>query len=663
DVDGDGDLDHLVSDPHVGWRRNDGTSFSAHITIDATITAGPVQFADLNGDGLKDLIAADLNGLSAKWYRNMGANAFAAQAAFNTGLSNAVQIHPYDLDGDGDIDLVINGIFNDIGVFLNAGNGSFGTVQGLNTWNFTSTMHVFDVDGDGDLDILNGNYTQFRWSPNDGLGQFGTVQPLQPNEPYSTQLKHSILADMDGDGLTDIVYSEDQETQLEWLPNRINTFFRITGRLFYDLDEDGIRDPEDPPVPWAHVEADPAPNFPFSSNNGSFLAYVDSGTFTVRPIIDTDLWYITSDSLQYTVTLNAQNPVSNGNDFGIFVDQEASDLHLALPNPVGLCADTVPHWIAVVNQGNLVESGILALDHDTLFTVLDAYPPPDSLVGNTYYWHYTDLGYYEQGSFHLTVVRPDAGHLGDSTHFTLRAIQFDPVVPGLILDTITVSRHGVVTCSYDPNDKQVDPVGYGASGALDLDTDHLDYTIRFQNTGNAPAVSVTLRDTLPPEADLDRLSLLAYSFLPTDLRVDSGNVLVIRLQNILLPDSASDPLGSQGFVSFRTGLVPGLPHGTEISNTAGIYFDLNPPIITNSTLNTLVDCALWQPEITPAGWDALTVTEGDRYHWTLNGEPVPDGDQPTITVTGNGIYAAQVTSPFGCIATATYEFLTTAVND
>ncbi len=51
-----------------------------------------------------------------------------------------------------------------------------------------------------------------------------------------------------------------------------------------------------------------------------------------------------------------------------------------------------------------------------------------------------------------------------------------------------------VTCAYDPNDKQVFPIGYTEAHYI-ADDEQLEYLIRFQNTGNAPATDVLLRDT------------------------------------------------------------------------------------------------------------------------------------------------------------------------
>ncbi len=57
--------------------------------------------------------------------------------------------------------------------------------------------------------------------------------------------------------------------------------------------------------------------------------------------------------------------------------------------------------------------------------------------------------------------------------------------------------------------------------------------------------------------------------------------------NIHLPDSGSNEPGSHGQVKFRVALNPGLPYHTQIKNTGYIYFDLNAPVITNTTLNTI----------------------------------------------------------------------------
>src|SRR5690606_21932051 len=55
--------------------------------------------------------------------------------------------------------------------------------------------------------------------------------------------------------------------------------------------------------------------------------------------------------------------------------------------------------------------------------------------------------------------------------------------------------------------------------------------------------------------------------------------------NIMLPDSFVNEPGSNGFVQFLVKRKTDIPFGTEISNTAAIYFDYNEPIITNTVVN------------------------------------------------------------------------------
>jgi hypothetical protein len=64
---------------------------------------------------------------------------------------------------------------------------------------------------------------------------------------------------------------------------------------------------------------------------------------------------------------------------------------------------------------------------------------------------------------------------------------------------------------------------------------------------------------------------------------------VIRwiFNNIMLPDSTSDPIGSIGFVNFSISPVQNQVDGTVLNNFADIYFDFNEPIRTNTTIHTI----------------------------------------------------------------------------
>ncbi len=141
-----------------------------------------------------------------------------------------------------------------------------------------------------------------------------------------------------------------------------------------------------------------------------------------------------------------------------------------------------------------------------------------------------------------------------------------------------------VTGSYDPNDKQAFPTGYGPEHYIERGQD-IEYLIRFQNTGTDTAFKVVIKDVI--QADLDLLSINpGVSSHPYVFEVENDTVAFI-FNDIYLVDSTTNEPASHGFVKFKISQQPDLPLGTVIENTAGIYFDFNPPIFTNTTFHTI----------------------------------------------------------------------------
>jgi uncharacterized repeat protein (TIGR01451 family) len=135
--------------------------------------------------------------------------------------------------------------------------------------------------------------------------------------------------------------------------------------------------------------------------------------------------------------------------------------------------------------------------------------------------------------------------------------------------------------SYDPNDKQGWPLGYGPEHLIEPGQP-LDYLIRFQNTGTDTAFTVVVRDTLA--AWLHSASVRpGASSHPYQFALSEGGILSFRFENILLPDSNVHEAASHGFVKFRVEQRDSVPLGTLVTNRAGIYFDFNPPVMTNET--------------------------------------------------------------------------------
>lgn len=141
-----------------------------------------------------------------------------------------------------------------------------------------------------------------------------------------------------------------------------------------------------------------------------------------------------------------------------------------------------------------------------------------------------------------------------------------------------------VTNSYDPNDKDATPQGFGSEHIVHPGTP-LEYRIRFQNTGNDTAFLVVLRDTLSQFFDFRRIEPRGSSHV-YDFAQVNDSILHISFYNIKLPDSTTNPVESQGFVEFLVYPKQNLPLGTKVSNRAAIYFDYNPPVMTNTVERT-----------------------------------------------------------------------------
>ena len=146
---------------------------------------------------------------------------------------------------------------------------------------------------------------------------------------------------------------------------------------------------------------------------------------------------------------------------------------------------------------------------------------------------------------------------------------------------------GIVTGSYDPNDKTGYPLGVTDQNYIRA-YQQLQYVIRFQNTGNDTAFTVVIRDTLDVDLNLFTVTtgVSSHSY---EFRTYGPRVLEWKFNNINLPDSTTDLVGSNGFVTFHVDLVPNLPVGAEITNDADIYFDYNDPIITNTTIHRIYE--------------------------------------------------------------------------
>jgi enediyne biosynthesis protein E4 len=146
-----------------------GISFTNRVSDERSLanrnllSGAGVAAGDVDGDGLCDLYFCGLDPNNIL-YRNLGNWKFediTAQAGVACAGQDSTAAAFVDIDGDGDLDLLVNSLGGGTRVFLNDGKGHFSeaTAQsGVRTNTGSMSMALADVDGDGDLDLFVVNY-------------------------------------------------------------------------------------------------------------------------------------------------------------------------------------------------------------------------------------------------------------------------------------------------------------------------------------------------------------------------------------------------------------------------------------------------------------------------------------------------------------------------
>lgn len=205
--------------------------------------------------------------------------------------------------------------------------------------------------------------------------------------------------------------------------------------------------------------------------------------------------------------------------------------------------------------------------------------PGYTISGNTITWNLTNMPAGFSGQDQILFNVP-IGIASGTPHYYTSVI----TATNNTADCNSQNNNGnllqLVGSSYDPNDKNVDH-----EEILDPSTaETLTYVIRFQNTGTAPAQNVYILDTLSANLDWTTFELLETSHAMQVINLGNG-LLRFDYPQIWLPDSSANEPESHGHLVYRIREQAGNGLGTEIFNTAYIYFDWNDAIVTNTTYN------------------------------------------------------------------------------
>ncbi|HKR05658.1 MAG TPA: SdrD B-like domain-containing protein [Bacteroidia bacterium] len=352
----------------------------------------------------------------------------------------------------------------------------------------------------------------------------------------------------------------------------------ITGKVYFDTNGNGVYDAGEAPLANSKVELTPGNILAFTDNSGDYGFGTANGTYTVT-YLPRNYETVTS-APSYSVVVN--NNVAANKDFGVQISPTFDSLSLYIEHYLVRCNVPFSIYGYVTNHGADPANGRLVMVQDPAMGTIVTAPPPDYYSNDTLYWNFSNLAVGQTFTRLPTFTAPSAGTF---LNFKFIAQQLD--AGNNVIFSSELSFSNTVSCSFDPNDKHVQPPGVQAPHYT-LFGEDLYYTIRFQNTGNDTAFRVIIYDTLDTDLDFNTFEFISSSHgVKTELNPSNG-ALKFTFNNILLPDSNINEPMSHGEVTYRIQTKQGLPSNTVINNTAYIVFDLNTPVITNTSLNTMI---------------------------------------------------------------------------
>ncbi len=234
DPDGDGDLDVLagyyddVASPNEGrlvWYEYDGTTpwYEREVYGAGAFDPHSAYPSDLNGDGQLDVVSGAFSATEdeVRWHRNDGSWTFTTKS-ITSGADRPESVVVADMNRDGLPDVVSASYDDDKIAWYENGGGSDPTWTSRtisSTADGARSVYVADIDADGDPDVLIASELDddVAWHVNDGAAPPGWSATTISS--VADGARTALVADLDGDGDADYVSGSDGDDRLTWYRN------------------------------------------------------------------------------------------------------------------------------------------------------------------------------------------------------------------------------------------------------------------------------------------------------------------------------------------------------------------------------------------------------------------------------------------------------------
>lgn len=269
------------------------------------------------------------------------------------------------------------------------------------------------------------------------------------------------------------------------------------------------------------------------------------------------------------------------------------DFCLSVPNPVNDVAVTLipmtnaqsgfpsSYNLILENNGSLPASGTVTLQFDDTKINYNSSMPAMAVSGNTLTFSYSNLQPFQNSNIFVffTVNIPQITPPGQLLVFTAT---INPITGDANpADNVHVTEQIIVN-AMDPNDITVHEGEFITPQETDK---YLHYTIRFQNEGSANAVNIRVEATTDEKLDWSTFEPVASSHNYSTVLGEDG--VEFLFNNINLTWSDNDEPASHGYITYRVKPVTTVQLGDFMQGSAGIFFDFNDPVMTNTATTTI----------------------------------------------------------------------------
>ena len=353
--------------------------------------------------------------------------------------------------------------------------------------------------------------------------------------------------------------------------------YPVFQKIFFDQNENGDLDDE-PALSLGHTIYNDTYRI-FPNNNGVINLSPFDGTIDLVYMPDNNWITTTEDEYAFPNSENV-DPMF----IGLSPINEINDVSVSIAYEPIVCSQDYNAILTVHNNGTTIIDTEITLQGIGLY--VSSTLEPTLIDSSTILLEIFDLLPGQTTEIRLLYFAPNITDvpLGTVLSHNLNYQVYNQL-DELVIDN-EKNYEQELLCAYDPNDKQVFPSGIGEE-KLTLKTEELEYLIRFQNTGNYYAEDIVIRDTLNENLDLNSFKFISASHPISEIRMER-NALAFVFENIFLPDSIRNEPDSHGFVSYSIKANSDIAEGIVIDNTAHIYFDSNPAIVTNTVESKMV---------------------------------------------------------------------------